>query len=137
MSNSYKRDPLIVSSGFYDPNLGKPDFPVEMDLLWQQYEALGDVECLARAAEIIPFFGKPEIGKAIAEILRYKEPSRKLEKELARREIALLYEVFVNKGIRKKDFYEKLVGYRSIEPDSMKRELMRRHKEKQFTKNLY
>ena len=106
--------------------------PVEIDLLWQQYAASGDVECLARAAEIVPFFGRPEIGKAIAEILRDKEPSHKLEKELAWREIHLLYEAFVKEGVR---IYEKLAGYKRIEPDSMKWELMRRHKNSKANKS--
>jgi hypothetical protein len=109
--------------------------PVEIDLLWQQYAASGEVECLARAAEIVPFFGRPEIGKAIAEILRDKEPSHKLEKELAWREIDLLYEAFVKEGVRKKDIYEKLAGYKRIEPDSMKWELMRRHKNSKANKS--
>ena len=101
MSNSYKRDPLIFGLGFYDPNLERPDLPAEIELLWKQYAASGDVECLARAAEIVPFFGRPEIGKAIAEILRDKEPSHKLEKELAWREIDLLYKTFVKNRTRK------------------------------------
>jgi hypothetical protein len=109
--------------------------PVEIDLLWQQYPASGEVECLARAAEIVPFFGRPEIGKAIAEILRDKEPCHKLEKELAWREIDLLYEAFVKEGVRKKDIYEKLAGYKRIEPDSMKWELMRRHKNSKANKS--
>ena len=135
MNNSYKRDPLIFGSGFHDPNLERAELPVEIHLLWQQYAASGDVECLARAAEIVPFFGRPEIGKAIAEILRDKEPSHKLEKELDWREIDLLYEAFVKKGMRKKDIYEKLAGCKGIEPDSMKWELMRRHKNSKANKS--
>lgn len=50
-------------------------------------------------------------------------------------EIDLLYEAFDKEGMRKKDIYEKLAGYKRIEPDSMKRELMRRHKNSKANKS--
>lgn len=59
MTKDYERKPLIVGAAFYDPDLEKPEMPAEMALLWKQYEASGDVECLAKAAEMAPFLGNP------------------------------------------------------------------------------
>jgi hypothetical protein len=50
-------------------------------------------------------------------------------------EINLLYEAFVKEGMRKKDIYEKPTGYKRIEPDSIKRELMRRRKNSKANKS--
>lgn len=128
MTKKINREPLITGAAFHNPDLEKPDLPVEMDLLWKQYEASGDVECLARAAEIVPFFGKPEIGQKIAEILRDKEPSQKLKREMQWREIDLMYEA-LHPSLGEK-VYEELAKYKGITTASMKRELMRRYKDK-------
>jgi hypothetical protein len=128
MTKKYERKPLIIGAAFYDPDLEKPEMPAQMEHLWRQYEASGDVECLAKAAEIAPFFGQPNIGRTIAKILRDKEPTDKLAREMQWREIDLLYEAFNNEGLRKTEIYERLAELKGITPESMKRELMRRYK---------
>ena len=127
MTNKYERKPLITGAAFYDPDLEKPEMPAEMELLWKQYEASGDVECLAKAAEMAPFFGQPNIGKAIAKILRDKEPTNKLAREMKWREIDLLYEVLNNAGLQKTEIYERLAAFKGITASSMKRELIKRY----------
>ena len=127
MSEENKRKPLITGAAFYDPDLERPEMPVEMELLWKQYEASEDVECLAKAAEMAPFFGQPNIGKAIAKILRDREPTNKLAREMQWREIDLLYEAFCNEGLQKTEIYNRLAELKGITPESMKRELMRRY----------
>ena len=106
MTKKYKRKPIITGAAFYDPDLEKPEMPAEMELLWKQYEASGDVECLAKAAEMAPFFGQPNIGKTIAKILRDKEPTNKLAREMKWREIDLLYETLTDAGLQKTEIYE-------------------------------
>ena len=101
--------------------------PAEMELLWKQYEASGDVECLAKAAEMAPFFGQPNIGKTIAKILRDRDPINKQAREMQWREIDLLYEAFCSKGLRKTEIYERLAEFKGITPESMKRELISRY----------
>ena len=108
MTKKYKRKPIITGAAFYDPDLEKPELPAEMELLWKQYEASGDVECLAKAAEMAPFFGQPNIGKTIAKILRDKEPTNKLAREMKWREIDLLYETLTDAGLQKTEIYERL-----------------------------
>jgi len=127
MTKKFKRKPLIAGAAFFDPDLEKPDMPAQMELLWKQYEASGDVECLARAAEMAPFFGQPNIGTTIAKILRDKEPTNKLAREMQWREIDLLYEAFSNDGLRKTEIYKRLAELKGISAASMKRELMKRH----------
>ena len=127
MTKKYERKPLITGAAFYDPDLEKPEMPAEMELLWKQYEASGDVECLAKAAEMAPFFGQPNIGKAIAKILRDKEPTNKLAREMKWREIDLLYEVLNNAGLQKTEIYERLAAFKGITASSMKRELIKRY----------
>ena len=127
MTNKYERKPLLTGAAFYDPELDRPEMPAEMELLWKQYEASGDVECLAKAAEMAPFFGQPKIGEIIAKILRDKEPTHKLAREMKWREIDLLYEALTNAGMRKKEIYERLAEHKGISAASMKRELMKRH----------
>ena len=127
MTNKYERKPLITGAAFYDPDLEKPEMPVEMELLWKQYEASGDVECLAKAAEMAPFFGQPNIGKTIAKILRDKEPTNKLAREMKWREIDLLYETLTDAGLQKTEIYERLAAFKGITASSMKRELMKRY----------
>lgn len=127
MTKKYKRKPIITGAAFYDPDLEKPEMPAEMELLWKQYEASGDVECLAKAAEIAPFFGQPNIGKTIAKILRDKEPTNKLAREMKWREIDLLYETLTDAGLQKTEIYERLGKHKGITAASMKRELMRRY----------
>ena len=127
MTKKYVRKPLITGAAFYDPDLDKPDMPAQMELLWSQYEASGDTECLAKAAEMAPFFGKPEIGSAIAKMLRDKEPTNKLRREMEWREVDLLYEALNKDGVPKNEIYERLSAYKGITPESMKRELMRRY----------
>ena len=127
MTKDYERKPLIVGAAFYDPDLEKPEMPAEMALLWKQYEASGDVECLAKAAEMAPFFGQPNIGKTIAKILRDREPTNKLARELQWREFDLLYKAYLNEGLRKTEIYERLAELKGIAAASMKRELMDRY----------
>ena len=127
MTKKYERKPLITGAAFYDPDLEKPEMPAEMELLWKQYEASGDVECLAKAAEMAPFFGQPNIGKTIAKILRDKEPTNKLAREMKWREIDLLYEVLNNAGLQKTEIYERLAAFKGITASSMKRELIKRY----------
>ena len=127
MTKKYERKPIITGAAFYDPDLEKPEMPVEMELLWKQYEASGDVECLAKAAEMAPFFGQPNIGKTIAKILRDKEPTNKLAREMKWREIDLLYETLTDAGLQKTEIYERLAAFKGITASSMKRELMRRY----------
>ena len=127
MTKKYKSKSLIAGAAFFDPDLDKPDMPAEMELLWKQYEASGDVECLAKAAEMAPFFGQPRIGTTIAKILRDKEPTNKLAREMQWREIDLLYEAFSREGLQKTEIYERLAALKDIAPESMKRELMRRY----------
>ena len=127
MTKKYERKPLITGAAFYDPDLEKPEMPAEMELLWKQYEASGDVECLAKAAEMAPFFGQPNIGKTIAKILRDKEPTNKLAREMKWREIDLLYETLTEAGLQKTEIYERPAAFKGITASSMKRELMRRY----------
>lgn len=129
MSEEKKDKTLIKGVAWLDPSLDKPDLPVEMDLLWNQYQASGDTECLAKAAEIVPFFGKPEIGQEIAKLLRDKHSTKKLERAIQWSEIYFMFEAFSAAGFKKEDIYVRLAEYKGIDPESMKRELMRRKKE--------
>ena len=101
--------------------------PADMELLWKQYEASGDVECLAKAAEMAPFFGQPNIDKTIAKILRERGPTNKLAREMKWREIDLLYETLTDAGLQKTEIYERLAELKNITAECMKRELMRRY----------
>jgi hypothetical protein len=125
MSKKYKRPPLIVGAAFLDESLEEPTLPVEMQLLWEQYLASGDTECLALAVEKASFFGSEKLGVAIAEKLRDKEPTDKLAREIRWREIDLLYEV-LHPELGEK-VYEYLSLVKGITAASMKRELMRRY----------
>ena len=127
MTKKYERKPIITGAAFYDPDLEKPEMPVEMELLWKQYEASGDVECLAKAAEMASFFGQLDLGRTIAKILRDKEPTNKLAREMKWREIDLLYETLTDAGLQKTEIYERLAAFKGITASSMKRELMRRY----------
>ena len=101
--------------------------PAKMELLWKQYEASGDVECLAKAAEMASFFGQPDLGRTIAIILREKGPTNKLASEMKWREIDLLYEALNKEGLQKTEIYERLAEFKGITASSMKRELMKRY----------
>ena len=95
MTDEKKDKSLIKGVAWLDPSLDKPDLPVEMDLLWNQYQASGDTECLAKAAEIVPFFGKPEIGHEIAKLLRDKHSTKKLERAIQWSEIDFMFEAVI------------------------------------------
>ena len=47
---------------------------------WEMFQKSKDPECLAVIAERMPFFGKPEVGAAIAELLRAPHKTKPLKK---------------------------------------------------------
>ena len=48
-----------------------------MGEIWKQYRATKDIELLAKACEVAPFFGQKEMANEIARILRSVKKTNK------------------------------------------------------------
>ena len=66
---------------------------------WAMFEKSKDAECLAVIAERMPFFGKPEVGAAIAELLRAPHKTKPLKKgmgyEIDKNQMRKNYEMLI------------------------------------------
>ena len=96
--------------------------------LWNAYLMSEDIECLARVIEITEIYGNRKITAEIAKILRDKPQTKKFRKVIKRRETDVLHKHLSRKGIRKEDSYRYLANFQGVEPESVKRTLMRRRK---------
>jgi hypothetical protein len=96
--------------------------------LWNAYLMSEDIECLARAIEITEIYGNQKITAEIAKILRDRPPTRKFRTAIKKSELDVLHKHLSRKGIRKEDIYRHLANFHEVEPESVKRELMRRRK---------
>ena len=96
--------------------------------LWNAYLMSTDIECLARAIEITEIYGNKEITAEIAKILRDKPPTNKFRKAIKKRELDVLHKHLSKNGMKKEAVYRHLANFQGVEPESMKREFMRRRK---------
>ena len=119
---------LIAGTGFNDPNQPRPETVAEVDLNWNLYKASGAIECLARAIEITNICGNYEITKEIAKHLRDRERTQKLRKTRKSIEADVLYKHLLKGGMRKEDIYRHLALFLGVEPESVKRGIMRKRK---------
>lgn len=96
--------------------------------LWNAYLMSTDIECLARAIEITEIYGNNKITAEIAKILRDRPQTKKLRNAIKRSELDVLHKHLARKGIKKEAIYRHLANFKGVEPESMKREFMRRRK---------
>ena len=92
--------------------------------LWNAYLMSTDIECLARAIEITEIYGNKEIAK----ILIDRHPTNKFRKAIKKRELDVLHKHLSKNEMKKESIYRHLANFQGVEPESMKRELMRRRK---------
>jgi len=123
-----ERSRLISGGAFADPNHKIPHTPAEFDYYWNAYLASGEVECLAKAIEIIQIYGNDQITKEIAKILRDRKPTKKFEKTFLRRETDVLHKHLRRSNMKKEAIYRHLSKFNGTDPDSIKRDIMRRRK---------
>ena len=69
-----------------------------------------------------------EITAEIAKILRDKPPTNKFRKAIKKRELDVLHKHLSKNGMKKEAIYRHLANFQGVEPESMKREFMRRRK---------
>ncbi len=66
---------------------------------WEMFEKTKDPECLAVIAERMPYFGKPEVGVKIAELLRAPYKRKPLKKglgyEIDKKQIRKNYDMLI------------------------------------------
>ena len=153
-NQSLETSRLISGGGFADPNHEQPHLPATVDYHWKAYLASGEVDSLAKAIEHVPLnesdaimerLGKLwnaylmstdieclaraiEITAEIAKILRDKPPTNKFRKAIKKRELDVLHKHLSKNGMKKEAIYRHLANFQGVEPESMKREFMRRRK---------
>ena len=153
-NQSLETSRLISGGGFADPNHEQPHLPATVDYHWNAYLASGEVECLAKAIEHVPLNGSDaimerlgklwnaylmstdieclaraiEITAEIAKILRDKPPTNKFRKAIKKRQLDVLHKHLSKNGMKKEAVYRHLANFQGVEPESMKREFMRRRK---------
>lgn len=111
--------------------------------LWISYQATidkrqkyGDVTLLAEAAERMTWPGAPEIGPAIAEILRDQIIKNKVgaaskhHRNVRQREIEALASLHLSQGMTAKDSHERIAEIYNMTSDAVRKSLERKTADK-------
>ena len=77
---------------------------------------------------VVDIYRNKEITAKIAKILGDKPPTNEFRKAIKRRELDVLHKHVSKNGMNKEAVYRHLANFQGVEPESMKREFMRRRK---------